>query len=168
MIPPGPDPKPDALPELARMLITDDQFTSCRLTVMDANPDMPASLANRIVEEALTFIAACSRNPGAGLVPSRIVDEGWHAAILHTAMYADLCERLGGRMLHHSPGHGPENYAPEILDHTREKITELDWTTDGELWVAPSNETLVSVAAKCQHSDDGGPIVIIPKKPGIA
>jgi hypothetical protein len=28
--------------------------------------------------------------------------------------------------------------------------------------VTPSDETLVSVAAKCQHSDDSGPIVTIP------
>ncbi|MFF5534091.1 hypothetical protein ACFY71_16630 [Streptomyces cinerochromogenes] len=78
-------------------------------------------------------------------------------------MYADLCERLGGRMLHHAPGYGPENYAPEILDRTREAIGELGWFADAELWVAPSDETLVLVAAKCQHSDDSGPIVTIPK-----
>ncbi|MFJ5027772.1 glycine-rich domain-containing protein [Streptomyces sp. NPDC088560] len=171
MIPPGPDPKPDPLAELPRMLITDDQFTSCRLTVMDANPDMPANLASRIVEEALKFVAACSRNPGGGLVPSRIVDEGWHALILHTAMYADLCDRLGdqagSRFVHHYPGYAPENYDPSVLDRTREKIAELGWAVDTELWVAPSDETLVSVAAKCQHSDDSGPIVTMPKpKPG--
>ncbi|MFG2638558.1 glycine-rich domain-containing protein [Streptomyces sp. NPDC048362] len=163
-LPPGATP-----PVLARMLVTDDQFTSCRLTVMDANPDMPASLASRIVEEALKFVAACSANPGAGLVPSRIVDEGWHALIVHTSMYAELCERLGdGRFIHHAPGYGPENWDPSAIDRTRAAIEGLGWDTDRELWVAPSDESLVSVAAKCQHSDDGGPIVIIPKKPGVA
>jgi hypothetical protein len=157
-LPPGPTP-----PALARMLITDDQFTSCRLTVMDANPDMPANLASRIVEEALKFVAACAANPQLGLVPSRIVDEGWHALILHTAMYADLCERLGGRTVHHLPGYDPTNYTPGVPDRTREAIAGLGWDTDPELWVAPADDSLVSVAAKCQHSDDSGPIVTLPK-----
>ena len=161
MIPPGPDPKPPTV--IARMLITDAQFASCRKTVMDANPDMSEEMAGRIVEEALKFVAACSANPRAGLAPSRIVDEGWHALLLHTAMYASLCEQLGGAFVHHLPGYGPENYDPAVLVRTRGKIAELGWAADPELWVAPSDESLVSVAAKCQHSDDSGPIVTIPK-----
>lgn len=86
---PGPDPAPIPGPDqpvLPRMLITDEQFTSCRSTVMDANPDMAEEMAGRIVEEGLKFVAACAKNPGVGLAPSRIVDEGWHALLLHTAM----------------------------------------------------------------------------------
>ncbi|MFJ7100206.1 glycine-rich domain-containing protein [Streptomyces albogriseolus] len=146
-------PENPALPALARMLITDERFASCRSTVMDANPDMPEEMAGRIVDEALKFVAACSRNPGLGLAPSRIVDEGWHALILHTAMYAELCERLG-QFVHHYPGYDPTNYDPPILDRTRETIAALGWEADPELWGPPSNETLVSVAAKCQHAPD--------------
>lgn len=150
---PGPTP-PDVMPVLARMLITDERFASCRKTVMDGNPDMAEEMAGRIVEEGIKFVAACSRNPGVGLAPSRIVDEGWHALILHTAMYADLCERLGGDFVHHYPGWDPTNYDPPILDRTREKITELGWEADPELWGPPSDETLVSVAAQCQHAPE--------------
>jgi hypothetical protein len=154
------------MPALARMLISDEQFASCRSTVLDANPDMAEEMAGRIVEEGLKFVAACSRNPGVGLAPSRIVDEGWHALILHTATYADLCQRLGGAFVHHYPGWDPTNYDPPILDRTREKITELGWEADPQLWGPPSEETLVSVAAKCQHSGDCT-IVVQPKpKPG--
>lgn len=53
-LPPGPTP-PDALPALARMLITDERFASCHGTVMDANPDMPEEMAGRIVEEGIKF-----------------------------------------------------------------------------------------------------------------
>ncbi|OQR64792.1 hypothetical protein B6E66_07480 [Streptomyces maremycinicus] len=159
-------PDPGPMPALARMLITDEQFAGCRTTVMDGNPDMPEEMAGRIVEEGLKFVAACSRNPGTGLAPSRIVDEGWHALILHTALYADLCQRLGGDFVHHFPGWDPTNYDPPILDRTRDKITELGWEADPQLWGPPSDETLVSVAAKCQHSPDCT-IVITPKpKPG--
>lgn len=151
---PDPDPIPGPVPALARMLITDERFASCCLTVMDANPDMPGEMASRIVEEALKFVAACSRNPGVGLAPSRIVDEGWHALLLHTAMYTELCEQLGGAFVHHYPGYDPTNYDPPILDRTREKIAELGWEPDAELWGPPSDETLVSVAAKCQHAPE--------------
>ncbi|MEU2441162.1 hypothetical protein ABZ595_33990 [Streptomyces rubradiris] len=156
-VPPGPtpdggpvDPKPPTV--FAGMLITDEQFTSCRQTVMDTNPDMSPEIAGRIVEEGLKFVAACAKNPDIGLAPSRIVDEGWHALLLHTTMYAGLCERLGGRFIHHYPGYDPTNYDPPILNRTREKIAELGWEADPELWGPPEDETLVSVAVKCQHA----------------
>ncbi|MFE5243182.1 MULTISPECIES: glycine-rich domain-containing protein [unclassified Streptomyces] len=156
------------LPVIARALITDAQFTSCRSTVMDANPDMSAELAGRIVEEGLKFVAACATNPGTGLAPSRIVDEGWHALILHTAMYAELCEELGGNFVHHFPGYDPTNYDPPIIDRTRETIAALGYTADPELWGPPSDETLVFVAAQCQHAPDCT-IVITPKpKPRVS
>ncbi|WP_156726728.1 glycine-rich domain-containing protein [Streptomyces apocyni] len=138
---------------MARLLLADQQFTSCRQTVMDANPGMSKELASRIVEEGLKFVAACAKNPGAGLAPSRIVDEGWHALILHTALYAELCEQLGG-FVHHYPGWDPTHYDPPILDRTREKIAELGYVADPGLWGPPSDETLVSVAAKCQHAPE--------------
>jgi hypothetical protein len=151
------------------MLITDEQFASVRGTVMDANPGMSEEMAGSIVDEAIKFVAACATNPGLGLAPSRIVDEGWHALILHTAMYADLCEQLGGRFVHHYPGYDPTNYDPPILDRTREKIAELGWEADAELWGPPSDETLVSVAAKCQHSPNCTIVVTPkPKKPGVS
>ncbi len=168
-IPPGPTPPPAlALPVLARMLITDEQFASVRGTVMDANPDMAAQMAGRIVDEGLKFVAACAKNPGLGLAPSRIVDEGWHALILHTALYAELCDTLGDQFVHHYPGYDPTNYDPPILDRTREKITELGWEADQELWGPPSDETLASVAAKCQHAPDCTIIITPRPKPGVA
>ncbi|TXJ73308.1 hypothetical protein E2C11_29595 [Streptomyces lavendulae] len=152
-VPPGPTDG-QTLPPLARMLITDSEFASCRSTVMDANPNMSEELAGRIVDEALKFVTACAKNPDTGLAPSRIVDEGWHALMLHTAMYADLCNRLGGQFVHHYPGYDPTNYDPPILDRTREKIGALGWEADPELWGPPADETLVSVAAKCQHAPE--------------
>ncbi|MFD3754845.1 glycine-rich domain-containing protein [Streptomyces cyaneofuscatus] len=151
----------DQLPVIARGLIADERFTSCRTTVMDANPDMSQDMAGRIVEEGLKFVAACSRNPGVGLAPSRIVDEGWHA-LLHTAMYAELCEELGGSFVHHFPGYDPTNYDSDILERTRQAITGLGDVPDAELWGEPSDEALVSVAARCQHAPDCS-IVTIPK-----
>ncbi|WP_409471097.1 hypothetical protein [Streptomyces sp. HC307] len=150
---PDPDPKPGPVPAIPRLLITDQQFSSCRGTVLDANPDMPEEMAGRVVEEALKFVTACAKNPTTGLALSRIVDERWHALILHTVLYAELCESLGS-FVHHYPGYDPTHYDPPILNRTREKITELGWDADPELWGPPSDETLVSVAAKCQHAPE--------------
>ncbi|MFF1686981.1 MULTISPECIES: glycine-rich domain-containing protein [unclassified Streptomyces] len=155
--PPVPDPPGSlipALPPLARQLISDRNFTSCRNTVMDANPDMPAEMAARVVEEGIKFVAACARHAMAGLAPSRIVDEGWHALILHTAMYAELCQSLADEVVHHYPGYDPTNYDPPILDRTQEMIRAIGYEPDAELWGPPSDETLVSVAAKCQHAPE--------------
>ncbi|WP_030777408.1 glycine-rich domain-containing protein [Streptomyces sp. NRRL S-920] len=150
-LPPDPPGGPD--PVIPRMLITDAQFMSCRSTVADANPDMSEEMAGRIVEEALKFVMACAAYPAEGLAPSRIVDEGWHALILHTAMYAELCERLGN-FVHHYPGWDPTHYDPEILNRTRRLIARCGYAADDELWSAPDDRTLVSVAAKCQHAPE--------------
>ncbi|MGW2703157.1 transposase [Streptomyces sp. NPDC001340] len=86
-----------------------------------------------------------------------LVDNGtkWRAMpALHTALYAELCQRLGGDFVHHYPGWDPTIYDPPILDRTREKIAELGWEADPELWGPPSDETLVSVAANCQHAPE--------------
>ncbi|MCX4726846.1 hypothetical protein [Streptomyces sp. NBC_01306] len=164
-VPPAPGPDPTPIPVIARALITDAQFTSCRQTILDANPDMSQDMAGRILEEALKFVAVCSRRPGVGLAPSRIVDEGWHALVLHTALYADLCASLGGAYVHHYPGYDPTNYDSRILERTREAIAGLGYTADSELWSPPTDELLVSVAAKCQHSPDCT-IVVQPKPKG--
>lgn len=41
------------------------------------------------------------------LVPSRVIDEFWHAHILDTRAYMADCEMLFGRYLHHHPYGGP-------------------------------------------------------------
>ncbi|MEU3460128.1 hypothetical protein ABZ721_09230 [Streptomyces sp. NPDC006733] len=136
-----------------RDLLTADQFASVTSTIKDGNPAMVKPMAERIAEEGLKFVAACAQFPGTALAPSRIVDEGWHALILHTDVYASLCARLGG-FVHHYPGWNPTHYDPPILDRTRALIGECGYTPDAELWGHPTEGVLVSVAANCQHAPD--------------
>ncbi|MEU8886756.1 hypothetical protein [Streptomyces sp. NPDC048442] len=128
-----------------------DHWPSIVRTILDANPGMPEEMAGRIAADGVAFVVACAQNPGVGLAPSRIVDEGWHALILHTQAYADLCDRFGG-FVHHFPGPDPTHYDPLILDRTRQAIASLGFNVDGELWSAPTDDLLVSVAAQCQHA----------------
>lgn len=132
-------------------LLSDDQVKRVLVTIRDNNPDMAEPLARRIVGEAAKFVAAGARYD-LPMAPSRVVDEGWHALILHTALYADLCRRHG-RFVHHHPGYDPSHYDPEILDRTRAAIEDAGYSVDPELWGNPT-EGRIPVAANCQHAPE--------------
>ncbi|MEU7602653.1 hypothetical protein [Streptomyces sp. NPDC041003] len=138
-------------PGNARALLTDAQFNGVLHTVIDNNPSMDFSFASRVVVEALKFVAAAALFPTVPIAPTREVDEGWHALILHTHLYADLTTRLG-RMVHHFPERpDPSRYNPEVLTRTVALIEQAGYTPDPELWVSP-NRALIAVAANCNHT----------------
>ncbi|WP_432116640.1 glycine-rich domain-containing protein [Streptomyces sp. S1] len=136
-----------------RALISPAEFEGVTATVIDNNPGMTPADAARIVEEALKFVAAGARSPG-GMRPSRTVDEGWHALILHTVVYAQLCQRLG-RFVHHVPERpDPTRHDPTALERTQARIEEAGYTVDRTLWLGPSNGS-IPVAATCEHTSCG-------------
>jgi hypothetical protein len=105
-----------------RALLSPDDFNGVVATVIDNNVGMSGDTASRIVTEALAYLAAAADNPGAYMSPSRTVDEGWHALILHTAVYAKLCESLG-RFIHHFPERGDvTRFDPAVNDRTLDLI----------------------------------------------
>ncbi|KQV05639.1 hypothetical protein ASE03_07590 [Kitasatospora sp. Root187] len=129
-------------------------FDSVVNTVLDSNPDMAATMARRIVTEALAFVATGATTPyHRGMAPSRTVDEGWHALLVHTEAYERLCQCLG-RFVHHTPGWDPGLYDPDILNYTQGLIRAAGFEVDAELWRAPDDSSLVSVAANCQHAPE--------------
>ncbi|GAA1911590.1 glycine-rich domain-containing protein [Streptantibioticus ferralitis] len=136
----------------ARQLVSDAQFAGVLKTVLDNNRDMAADVGARIVTEALKFVVAGAQFPDVPLAPSRVVDEGWHALILHTRLYVDLCQRFGP-FVHHSPGYDPTNYDPKILERTCAVIGEAGYSLDSALWGSPT-KPLVAVAAQCQHAPE--------------
>lgn len=145
-----------------RALLSDAEFNGVMHTVLDNNPGMAMDLAGRIVVQALAFLATAAKAP-AGLVPSRVVDEGWHALVLHTALYQSLCVRLCGGFIHHVPERpDPGNRSHSSVERTVAAIEAAGYTVDADLWRGPE-DTLVTVAANCQHSGPDGPIVIIPR-----
>lgn len=150
----------------ASQLLTDEEFEAVRTTIEDNNPDMPVATAAAILTEALAFVAACAQFPTAGLVPSRTVDEGWHALILHTEIYAALCSRLGAVVHHRPESPDPTRHDAAVLERTTALIEETGYSVDPNLWRAPDDD-LVSVAAQCQHSEPKErPIIVQPKPKG--
>jgi hypothetical protein len=136
----------------AHGLLARGQFDGVCTTVLGNNPGMTRHSAERIVVQALAFVVSAARFPSMPLAPSRVVDEGWHALILHTRTYRALCQRLG-RFVHHSPGYDPTHYDPEIIDRTLAVIEATGFTVDKELWGAPT-VGLIPVAARCQHAPE--------------
>lgn len=58
------------------------------------------------------FLKLCALYPGMTIVPTRQLDQVWHAHLLDTAKYRDDCERVFGRFLDHFPYaglRGPED-----------------------------------------------------------
>lgn len=52
------------------------------------------------------FLALAILEPGITIVPNGPIDEFWHAHILDTQKYAEDCQNMFGRMLHHYPYFG--------------------------------------------------------------
>lgn len=146
-------------------LLPPEERAAVTATVMDNNPGMAEDTAARIVAEALAFVATAACNQQASVAPSRVVDEGWHALILHTDLYARLCERLGGGFVHHFPERpDPSRHGQDVIDRTTELIRAQGYTPDLELW-RPPTDTSIPVAADCQHAPRCGPIQPIPNPP---
>ncbi|GAA2674020.1 hypothetical protein GCM10010400_40230 [Streptomyces aculeolatus] len=139
----------------ARDLISPEAFRAVAQTVQQANPGMSANIAVAIVDEALKFVAACASSPTVPLRPSRVVDEGWHALILHTQIYTGLSRRLG-TVVHHVPeAPDPARHDPDALMRTQRAIRDAGYVPNAELWRAPT-DAAIPVAASCEHSE-GGP-----------
>ncbi|MDT0441629.1 glycine-rich domain-containing protein [Streptomyces johnsoniae] len=138
-----------------RVLLTPAAFRGVAGTVIDNNPGMAEATADRIVMEALKFVVAAARFPTAKITPSSVVDEGWHALILHTHLYRRLCQNLG-RFVHHWPER-PDVTRRDVraLTRTVAVIGQAGHTVDGELWAGPDTG-LLSVAANCSHTPKPG------------
>lgn len=145
---------PDIHPELPadpRELLDATAYQCVVHTVQDNNPGMEPDMADRITREALKFLAAIGCHPEARMAPSRVVDEGWHALILHTAVYQQLCERLGGFVHHYPERPDPTRFNGAVIRTTVNMIGHAGYEADRLLWGDPKNGEIV-VAARCQHS----------------
>lgn len=144
----------------ARTLLSPNDFTAVTTTVSRDNPDMGWSMSERVTLEGIKFVAAAAAGT-LGIAPSRVVDEGWHALILHTAIYNGLCERLGGFVHHYPEPPDAGRYDPMFIDRTMAAIEQVGFRVDRELWRGPDSG-VVEVSASCQHAPNCGPIQPMP------
>ncbi|MFC9971659.1 glycine-rich domain-containing protein [Spirillospora sp. NPDC127200] len=121
----GKDPRSLISPELLARLV--DRICE--------EHNVPERFAERVMVQALGFLQACALNPGAGLAPSETVDIGWHAFILHTREYAEFCQRVAGRFVHHAPNeNGAAVQEAEAISATVAAMRTAGIDVDPQLW----------------------------------
>ncbi|MGI5288358.1 glycine-rich domain-containing protein [Nonomuraea polychroma] len=120
-----------------RNLINPNLFDQLATRISDEH-QMPIEHAERVMEQALGFLYTCALNPDAALSPSPQVDIAWHAFILHTRPYAEFCETVAGRFLHHVPDDGDDGDSAEAAQRiglTLDAMRAADLPVDAELWL---------------------------------
>ncbi len=148
---------------LTHGLLDANEFAGVTATVMDNNPGMDPSLAGRIVTEALKFVVTAACHPEAPIAPSRIVDEGWHALILHTAPYRRVCGALGAFVDHYPERPDPARQGAGVIEQTLALLRADGHDPDLPLWTTPVDNR-IPVAAPCGHAPRCG---IGPKDPEL-
>ncbi|WP_175084364.1 glycine-rich domain-containing protein [Candidatus Frankia nodulisporulans] len=118
-----------------RFLVRPDLFD--RLTdriAVEAAGDR--DLAVRIMDQTLAFLAASAATPDARLVPSRLVDIGWHTFLLYTRDYTNFCHQIAVRYIHHLPSSPTGEAADTAAERMRTlaAITAAGYTLDADLW----------------------------------
>jgi len=79
--------------------------------------------ADRVAEEYRSHLISIKEGND-GIIPSKDIDEFWHAHILDTRKYVEDCDKFMGRFIHHFPYlglRGEEDFLDwkERVEHTR-------------------------------------------------
>jgi len=106
---------------------------------------IPLMEADRIVSDTLSFLTVCALNPCNRYRPSKKVDVGWHQFILNTRDYAEFCERVAGRFLHHVPEKfaAPSGEGTAVVDTLRPTVDAIEAAglpIHKELWFAEAGK----------------------------
>jgi hypothetical protein len=80
-----------------RSLIPAEQFDRLTARITAEHHDIDQANAERIMDQALAFLAAAGTDTDEPLSPATLVDVGWHTFILYTREYAEFCDRVAGR-----------------------------------------------------------------------
>lgn len=133
----------------ARTLISPSLFDRMAARIA-ADKMLDRTMADRIVEQTLAFLLAAARHVGKPLVPSEPVDVGWHTFILYTRDYAEFCDRVAGRFIHHVPGDVPGGSSEhesliEARRRTLNAIERAGHAVDHDLW------TLAASCGECHE-----------------
>jgi hypothetical protein len=90
--------------------------------------------AGRLFGQTLVYLKAVADNAEVRIVPDISVDPGWHAFIEHTIDYAEFCERIAGRFLHHIPILTQDMITGEAMARTIPALRATGYRVDMEFW----------------------------------
>src|ERR1700741_1564586 len=104
--------------------------------------DVDRPYAERIMDQTFIFLRICAEAPGTPYAPSPIVDIGWHTFILYTREYAQFCQRLAGRFIHHSPTDDGDNEGSATIADTVAALKAHGVSVDESLWFPTDGENV--------------------------
>jgi hypothetical protein len=134
-------PEAETSAKLAYKCLIDEQLWERLVNRVVKDEQIERPLAERIVNEALGFLQLCASEPDGDYSPSATVDIGWHTFILYTREYANFCEQIAGRFIHHAPTDLPG------VDYTG--ANDSSKTMQAMLAYGPVDEMLWAHAADC-------------------
>lgn len=95
--------------------------------------DLDIEMAERVIDQTVVFLRACADNPGADLVPSAMVDTGWHTFLLFTREYAAFCQATAGGFIHHEPAESGD-LTPAMCSRRLAALEGTGLDVDRMLW----------------------------------
>ncbi len=101
------------------------------------------------IEEYRRFLTLKIENPGANLAPTNLMDKVWHMHILDTRRYAEDCEAMFGRLLHHRP-----NYKSIDSDGDESNLT-IAFERMSSLYSERFGHDPLDLSSGCNTDDDG-------------
>lgn len=108
-----------------------------RDSIGDVDQQTAVDLAGRILNQTVGFLTLIANNPGVGFSPSPLVDIGWHTFILDTRDYAQFCQQIAGRFIHHSPfDEAGADYGTGHAARTVQVLRSSGWPVDDLLWLS--------------------------------
>jgi hypothetical protein len=141
-------------------------FNQLTARIRSEHPELDADLPDRIMDQALAFLGTCAVTT-VPIGPSALVDIGWHTFILDTVEYAEFCDRIAGRFIHHvlddrsaGPYEIPDNdrhTVPATLADTVTAISAAGYRIDGQLWTKsdPADCNVSGEGDKCSQCHAG-------------
>lgn len=123
------------------------------------HPELPADMPARILDQTLAFLETCA-TATEPIGPSELVDIGWHTFILYTQEYADFCNRIASRFIHHVPDDNPTGdewpivptATPATLAATVTAMRRAGHHVDASLWSMATAADCTQCHAGCTDS----------------
>ncbi len=121
---------------VARFNIEQYDFTKIRGR-LETEGIIPADQIDTAISEFRKFLIVIVESDGPVGMISPVVDEVWHAFILHTADYAEFSENVFGHFLHHAPNNqwtpSSEDSVPNFVVGYNALFGDLNpiWTMHG-------------------------------------
>ena len=129
------EPVADNRVHLAYQSVVDQQLWERLVKRVINDEEVQRPLAERIVNQALAFLLLCAREPDEKFSPSPLVDIGWHTFILYTKPYADFCDKVGTRFIHHAPSDADGvDYGTGNIARTVTALRTHGFIVDEPLW----------------------------------